>query len=123
MHLGDNGPLSEANLQELGRVDIVMMPIDARHHILKDAEIQAIRRALHARVVIPMHYRLPDLEPSGDTSEDLGKINPWLAGQENVVRLDSNIATFTTGSLLPSQVIVVFPHSPKVPAARAADPR
>jgi L-ascorbate metabolism protein UlaG (beta-lactamase superfamily)/tetratricopeptide (TPR) repeat protein len=122
-HLGDNGPLSEANLQELGHVDILMMPIDARHHILKDAEIQAIRKALRPRILIPMHYRLPDLEPSGDTPQGLGEISPWLAGQENVVQLESNIATFTAGSLLPSQVVVVFPHSPKVFAARATPPR
>src|SRR5437867_2316763 len=118
-HVGDNGPLTEANLQELGRVDIVMMPIDAKHHILKEAEIQAIRRALRPRILIPMHYRLPDLEPSGDTPQDLGESRPWLAGQDNVVQLESNIATFTAGSLLPSQVVVVFPHSPKVSAARA----
>ena len=122
-HMGDNGPLTEANLQELGRVDILMMPIDAKHHILKDAEIQAIRKALRPRILIPMHYRLPDLEPSGDTPEDLGKISPWLAGQENVVQLESNLATFTAASLLPSQVVVLFPHSPKVSAARATPPR
>jgi len=117
-HMGDNGPLTEANLQELGRVDILMMPIDAKHHILKDAEIEAIRKALRPRILIPMHYRLPDLEPSGDTPQDLGEISPWLAGQDNVVHLESNIATFTAGSMLPSQVVVVFPHSPKVSAAR-----
>ncbi|HXH41841.1 MAG TPA: MBL fold metallo-hydrolase [Thermoanaerobaculia bacterium] len=122
-HLGDNGPLTEANFQELGRVDILMMPIDAKHHILKDAEIQAIRKALHPRIIIPMHYRLADLEPSNDTPEDLGEISPWLAGQENVVHLESNLATFTAGSLLPSQVVVVFPHSPKVSPARATPPR
>jgi hypothetical protein len=61
-----------------------------------------------------MHYRIPDLEPSGDTLQDLGEINPWLAGQENVVQLESSLATFTAGALLPSQVVVVFPHSPKV---------
>jgi len=122
-HMGDNGPLTEANLQELGRVDILMMPIDAKHHILKDAEIQAIRKALRPRILNPMHYRLPDLEPSGDTPQDLGEISPWLAGQDNVVRLESNIATFTAGSLLPSQVVVVFPHSLKVSAARATPPR
>ncbi len=122
-HLGDNGPLTEANLRELGRVDILMMPIDAKHHILKDAEIQAIRKALRPRIVIPMHYRLPDLEPSGDTPQDLGEISPWLAGQDNVVHLESNIATFTAASLLPSQVVVVFSHSPKVSAARATPPR
>ena len=65
-----------------------------------------------------MHYRLPDLEPSAGTPQDLGEISPWLAGQDNVVHLESNIAKFTAGSLLPSQIVVVFPHSPKVSAAR-----
>lgn len=122
-HLGDNGPLTEANLAELGRVDILMMPIDARHHILKDAETQAIRKALQPRILIPMHYRLPDLEPSADTPDDLGEVGPWLAGQENVVQLESNLATFTARSLLPSQVVLVFPHSDKVAAARPTTPR
>jgi L-ascorbate metabolism protein UlaG (beta-lactamase superfamily) len=121
-HVGDNGPLPEASLQELGRVDILMLPIDARHHILKDAEIQAIRKALHPRILIPMHYRLPDLESSADSPEDLGEITPWLASQNNVVQLESNVATFTAGSLLPSEVVVVFPHSPKVSSARAVPP-
>lgn len=115
-HVGDNGPLSEANLKELGRVDILMLPIDAKRHILKDAEIDEIRKALHPRVLTPMHYRLPDLEPSGDFPQGLGEISPWLAGQTNVVQLESNLATFTAGSLLPSQLVVVFPHSTKVAA-------
>jgi L-ascorbate metabolism protein UlaG (beta-lactamase superfamily) len=113
-HVGDNGPLTEANLRELGRVDILMLPIDAKHHILKEAEIEAIRKALHPPILIPMHYRIPDLEPSADSLQDLGEITPWLAGQENVVQLESNLATFTAGSLLPSQMVVVFPHSPRV---------
>lgn len=113
-HVGDNGPLTEANIAELGRVDIVMLPIDAKHHILKDDEIAAIRNALHPRIVIPMHYRIPDLEPSSDRPEELGEIAPWLAGQTNVVRLESNLATFSSRSLLPAEMVVVFPHSPKV---------
>jgi L-ascorbate metabolism protein UlaG (beta-lactamase superfamily) len=113
-HLGDNGPLTDANLQELGRIDILMLPIDAKHHILKEAEIEAIRKALHPRIVIPMHYRILDLEPSADSLQDLGEISPWLAGQKNVVHLESNVATFSADSLLPSQIVVVFPHSPKV---------
>lgn len=116
-HVGDNGSLTEANVQELGRVDILMIPIDAQYHILKEAEIQAIRKALRPRILVPMHYRIPDLEPSGDTPKGLGEITPWLAGQDNVVRLESNLATFTAGSLLPSRMIAVFPHSPKVSAA------
>ncbi len=113
-HLGDNGPLTEANLQELGRVDILMMPIDAKSHILKEPEIDAIRKSLRPRILIPMHYRIPDLEPSADSLQDLGEISPWIATQQNVIQLESNLATFRADALLPAQVIVVFPHSPKV---------
>jgi len=54
-HLGDNGPLTDQSLHELSPVDILLIPIDAQQHILKDHEIQAIRRALRPRVLIPMH--------------------------------------------------------------------
>jgi L-ascorbate metabolism protein UlaG (beta-lactamase superfamily) len=116
-HLGDNGPLTETNFRELGRVDILMIPIDAKHHLLQEPEIRAIRAALHPRLLVPMHYQLPDLEPSPDSPPDLGPIDPWLAGQENVVRLDSNTAIFTAGSLLPAQLVLVFRHSEAVRAA------
>jgi len=117
-HVGDNGPLTDEIVRELGRVDILMLPIDAKHHILKDAEIEAIRSALHPRVLIPMHYRLPDLERSADSPEGLGEIDPWLAGQANVVRSDKNIATFTAASLPPAPVVLLLPHSPKVERVR-----
>ena len=113
-HVGDNGPLSEANIQALGRIDILILPIDAKHHILKDAEIEAIRKALRPRILIPMHYRFADLESSSDKPEGLGEIGPWMAAQQNVVQLENNIATFMADSLLPAQVILAFPHSPKV---------
>src|SRR5205085_11177425 len=115
-HLGDNGPLTESNVRDLGRVDILMMPIDAREHILKDAEIDEIRRTARPRVLIPMHYRYPDLESSDDSPRGLGPIDSWLARQESVTRLKNNYAVFTTGSLKSPGRIVVFNHSPKVRA-------
>jgi len=119
-HLGDNGPLTEANLQALGRVDILMMPVDAKFHILKQPEIDAIRKALHPNVVVPMHYRIPDLESSPQSPEGLGEIGPWLAEHSNVVQLDSNIAKFSAASLPVAQTIMVFSHSPKVTRANAS---
>jgi L-ascorbate metabolism protein UlaG (beta-lactamase superfamily) len=113
-HLGDNGPLTESNIKELGKVDILMIPIDAREHILKTAEVDAICAQLNPRIIIPMHYRLPDLEPAGDNPQGLGEIDPWLATRTNVVRLEGNVATFTATALLPSQVIVVPAHSASV---------
>jgi L-ascorbate metabolism protein UlaG (beta-lactamase superfamily) len=117
-HLGDNGPLTDVAVQALGRVDILMMPIDAQYHILQQAQIAAIRRALRPRVLIPMHYRLPDLEVTEDSPPDLGPIDPWLLPEKNVVRLESNVARFTAGSLLPADLIAVFPHSAKVRASQ-----
>ena len=112
--LPDNHPLTEANIRELGRVDVLMMPIDSEYHILKQREIEAIRRALRPRVLIPMHYRHPDLEPSPDEPRDLGPIDPWLEGQESVERLDGHRADFSAASLPPDERIVVFHHSPEV---------
>jgi L-ascorbate metabolism protein UlaG (beta-lactamase superfamily) len=115
-HLGDNGPLTESNVSELGHVDILMMPIDAQEHILKNYEVEAIRRTARPRVLIPMHYRHPDLESSEDSPQGLGHIDPWLAGKKNVTQLKSNYAFFTAGSLKSGERIVVFRHSPKVRA-------
>ena len=37
-HLGDNGPITDENIQALGRVDVLMIPVDAQYHILKEVE-------------------------------------------------------------------------------------
>jgi len=120
VHLGDNGPLTDANVHDLGRVDILMMPIDSDEHILKAADVDAIRSALHPRVLIPMHYRLPDLEPSAGSPEGLGDIAPWLATQQNVVQLKTNVAKFSASSLPQAEVVMVFAHSPLVKAPARA---
>lgn len=57
MHLGDLGHIpDEAQLAALGRADVLMLPVGGFYTI--DAE-QALQTAekLHARVVLPMHYR------------------------------------------------------------------
>jgi L-ascorbate metabolism protein UlaG (beta-lactamase superfamily) len=115
-HLGDNGPLTEQNLHDLSHVDILLIPIDAQEHILKNHEVQTIRRALRPRVLIPMHYRYPTLEHSDDSPKALGPIDPWLADQKHVTRLDHHYAIFASASLPSTERIVVLRHSPKVRA-------
>ena len=92
------------------------LPIDAQEHILKHDQVEAIRRTMRPRVLIPMHYRHPDLESSEDSPQGLGPIDPWLAGEKSVTRLTSNYALFTPGSRKSGERIVVFQHSPKVRA-------
>ena len=108
-HLGDNGPLSEAALRALGRVDVLMMPIDGQYHILSREEIEAIRTRLRPRVTIPMHYRIPSLS---ELPRSLGPLEPWLAGRQNVIRLETNRTVLAPDKLPASEQIFVFPPSP-----------
>jgi len=89
VHLGDNGPLTDLNYKELGEVDVLMIPIDNEYHILKHNEIQTIITRLHPKIIIPMHYRIPDLEEE-NKPDDLGEIEPYLQSLPNVIRLTSN---------------------------------
>jgi len=106
-HLGDNGPLTSTNIAALGRVDILMMPIDGDEHILKAPEARAILDALRPSVVIPMHYRIKDLEepkhPKG-----LGNIDPWLACQTNVLHLQGNTQVFHPADFPQPTRVLVF---------------
>lgn len=116
-HLGDNGPLTERNLNELGRIDVLMLPADGVDHILSKAETSEIIDRLHPRVIIPMHYRLPDLESDPESPSDLGEIEPWLVGRENVRRLGSHRAVLRAADLPSETSIWRFDHAPYVRAA------
>src|SRR5439155_22774799 len=71
VHLGDNGPLTADTIRAIGRVDVLMIPIDPQFHILKADQIAAIRGRLSPAVLIPMHYRHDDLERSPEKPEQL----------------------------------------------------
>ena len=113
-HLGDNGPVSQEAASKIGEVDILMMPIDSEYHILKEPEIQAILQQLSPDILIPMHYRIAELEPDDDSPDGLGGINGWLASKQNVRRLFSHQTTISSQDLPASREILVFEHSPLV---------
>ncbi|MCE7994760.1 MAG: MBL fold metallo-hydrolase [Roseivirga sp.] len=113
-HLGDNGPLTEENVKALKGVDILMVPIDAEYHILKKEELATVLKQIDPRVIIPMHYKIEELENRPGKPQDLGPIDPYLIGKTNVLRLNSNKHSFSKASLSTSQQIVVFQHSPLI---------
>lgn len=117
-HLGDNGPLTAENVAALGRIDVLFMPIDGEFHILAEREVERVLEAVDPRVLVPVHYRHPDLEPEPDQPDGLGPIDPWLEGRRNVVRLDENVVTLSARTLLPARQILVLPHSPRVEVPR-----
>ncbi|MEP0265212.1 MBL fold metallo-hydrolase [Dokdonia sp.] len=113
-HLGDNGPLTQENYDALGKTDILLTPIDSKYHILKKEELDVVLETIQPTIIIPMHYRIPDLETDIDKPEDLGGIDPWLEEKTNVTRLPSNRYTIDTTMFNKSTQIVVFKHASTV---------
>ncbi len=124
VHLGDNGPLKDDTIRAIGRVDVLMMPIDSQFHILKADQIASIRSQLTPPILIPMHYRHDDLETSPDRPEQLGGIDDWAKGEANVRYLDSYKYEFSYATLPKKPAVVIFKHSPLVkppPKTKAED--
>ena len=110
-HLGDNGPLTSQAASALGRVDVLLIPVDGDEHILKADEVGAIRRQLNPRLLIPMHYRMRGLSR---LPRSLGPIDPWLENQTGVNRVGSHRMSL---SQLPADPqIAVLEPSPEVKA-------
>ncbi len=107
-HLGDNGPLTPENVKAMGRVDVLLLPLDETEHILKFREIDAIVAALRPRVIVPMHYRFgPGLGP-----DDLGTIDAWL-GKQRRVRDAGNQVTLSARDLPPEPTVYRFQPAPE----------
>lgn len=115
-HLGDNGPLTSEMVSGLGRVDVLMLPADGVDHILSKATTAEIIEQLDPSIVIPMHYRLPDLEAADDSPRDLGDIEPWLEGRVGVQRVGSHLTRLSASDLPTERSILVFDHAPYVTA-------
>lgn len=101
-------------------MDVLMAPIDAEHHILSPLELAEMRRALHPRILVPMHYRLPDLEPEEEEPEKLGPIDLWLKAETDVRRLEGHTAILSARDLPEAEQVLVFRHSPEVVPPRSA---
>ncbi len=112
-HLGDNGPLTPEMAEGLGRVDVLMMPGDAVYHILSEETTQAILESTQPSIVIPMHYRLGDLETNADSPSDLGDIDPWLEGRR-VQRVGGHVTTLRASELPVERTYLVFEPAPYV---------
>ncbi len=101
-HLGDLGhQLSEEQLAEMGRCDAVLIPVGG-FYTIDAAAAKQVADAVHANVVIPMHYRRGEagFDVLG-TVEDFTKLYP----QEQVKTYPSNTLALTGG--MPRQVAVL----------------
>ncbi len=110
-HLGDTGALSRAELDALGRVDVLLLPVDGQYHILTATQIEQIVRAVEPSLTVPMHYRIPRLSP---LPESLGPIDPWLAGRDHVERASGHAIDLRPADLTGDGRVLVLEPSPRV---------
>ena len=110
LHVGDNGPLTEANIREIGSVDVLMIPADGDDHILSPEAIDSMIDSLSPQYVIPMHYRLDGFL---GLPASLGPLEPWLEGRKNIRRLENHQHTLNAADQN-STTILVFDPSPEL---------
>jgi len=101
-HLGDLGhQLSDKQVAELGRVDILLIPVGGFYTI--DAKVASeVCSQLKPKVIIPMHYRNDkcDLPIVG--------VDGFLQEKEGVCRLDASEVEFKQGELPANTQIIVL---------------
>jgi len=76
VHLGDIGhKLSEGVLEEIGVIDVMMIPVGGVYTI-GPSDAAEIVREIEPSIVIPMHYQVPGLRK--DTFEKLAQVDEFL---------------------------------------------
>jgi L-ascorbate metabolism protein UlaG (beta-lactamase superfamily) len=78
LHLGDLGHLlSDEQVEEIGNVDILLLPVGGINTINAAMAAEVIRK-LEPKVVIPMHYKTPksgrELEPVENFLKEMGQV-------------------------------------------------
>jgi len=113
-HWGDNEPINDTTAAKLTDIDILMLPIDDSYHILKAEETAEVIRRVDPKIIIPMHYKITDLEPTPGKPKNLESIDEYIASRENVISLNGNLKEISSSEIPKSQQYWVFEHSPLV---------
>lgn len=102
-HLGDLGrPLTEKELSEIGKVDVLMIPVGGTFTIDAAAADKVIAQ-IKPKVVIPMHFqtdRCPNFP--------VATADPFLKGKNNVKKIDGSSTDLKAGQLPKDIQIYVF---------------
>ncbi len=78
LHCGDLGhTLSSETIQEINGADIVLIPVGGIYTITADEARQIVEK-LEPSIVIPMHYRDPNLKPNISQYEEMSPVEDFL---------------------------------------------
>lgn len=101
-HLGDLGHrLSDKQVAELGKVDILLIPVGSVYTI--DAKVATeVCNQLKPRVIMPMHYK------TDKCGFPIAGVDEFLRGKEGVNRLNVSEVEFKPGGLPATTQIIVL---------------
>jgi len=101
-HLGDLGHrLSDNQVAELGRVDILLIPVGGFYTIDAKAATEVCNQ-LKPRVIIPMHYK------TDKCGFPIAGVDEFLRGKAGVNRLNASEVEFKPGGLPATTQIIVL---------------
>ena len=104
-HLGDLGHLlTPGQVDQIGPVDILLIPVGG-YYTIDSEEAARVADQLSPKVIIPMHYC------TGECSFPIAPVDEFLAGKQNVRRLDSSEYEITKDQLPDTREIVVLKHA------------
>ena len=96
-HWGDNQPdLTAQQIASLGRIDVLILPVEDGAHLLEHSEVKKIIAAIQPKVIFPVHYHVEGItNPEGG----LTGITAWLARQKHVRHIESSSIDLSLASL------------------------
>lgn len=97
LHWGDNRhDAPERVWSWLGRVDILLMPVDGSQHVMGFDSVDAVIDRLRPRVVVPHHYYIWDIVQRGST---LLPVDAWVASRPGSVPLGAAARVYRTADI------------------------
>jgi L-ascorbate metabolism protein UlaG (beta-lactamase superfamily) len=106
-HLGDLGhELSSAIAEEIGKVDVLFVPVGGYFTIGPEAASRVCEQ-LEPKIVIPMHYRTPELSSMFDL---LKTVDDFLSEKKNIERTKGPIVDIEKDKL-PKETTIIVPSS------------
>lgn len=104
-HLGDLGhKLTPEQLRQLGRIDIVMIPVGGYFTIEAETATEVINQ-IKPSVTVPMHYKTEVL------NFPIASVDVFLRDKKNVKRFNSSEVTVDKGSLPAEPEVWVLPYT------------
>ncbi len=102
VHLGDLGhTLSENDLNRIGKVDILMIPVGGVYTINGSEAKEVVAQLKPARLILPMHY-------GTEVYDDLLPAREFLEDQKNVEKLKTNELVVDPSSKPPARPAIIL---------------